>query len=257
MGNLLTSNEQAQLGYLAKQDTLDGQRARALLAIDNGRTQKDAAAGANLSTGQVSYILKKFREQGMDAFPDAPVAPLDEAAAQDERLSKLITDLDELVADLKDNVPSGGEAAYSPLRLVNLIRENVGQLAPDMQLGILESFEGMTKEDLMDLETWKGMAYMLNYSARFQANQLKDRMNTQLPDPLKPDTILGLIKQNLERFTPDLAKELAQNLQGASREDLMDPDTWKGMWYMVNYSLQFQVEQMKQRLAGNAPDDEV
>ena len=38
-------------------------------------------------------------------------------------------------------------------------------------------------------------------------------------------------------------------LQGASREELLDPDTWKGVWYMINYSLQFQAEQLKQRLS--------
>jgi hypothetical protein len=65
-----------------------------------------------------------------------------------------------------------------------------------------------------------------------------------------------MIKQNIERFTPELAKDLSQNLQGATREDLMDPDTWKGMWYMVNYSLQFQMEQMKQRLTGESAEDE-
>jgi hypothetical protein len=29
----------------------------------------------------------------------------------------------------------------------------------------------------------------------------------------------------------------------------VDPDTWKGIWYMITYSLQFQAEQLKQRLS--------
>ena len=51
----------------------------------------------------------------------------------------------------------------------------------------------------------------------------------------------------IDRITPETAKEILGSFEGATKEDLLDPDTWKGVWYMLNYSLQFQAEQLLQR----------
>lgn len=171
------------------------------------------------------------------------------------RKKELLDELDELVADLKTAVPQSTASPYNPLQLLTYMRQNLSQFAPEVQLGILESFEGMTREDLMDIETWKGLGYMLNYSARFQANQLREKMNAQLPKPLQPDTMLSFVKSNIDRFTPDVAKGIMDSLQGASREDLMDPETWKGLFYMLNYSIQFQADQLKQKFTGEAEEE--
>jgi hypothetical protein len=171
------------------------------------------------------------------------------------RKKELLAELDELVADLKAVVPKTTASPYNPLQLLTYLRQNLSQFTPEVQLGILESFEGMTREDLMDIETWKGLGYMLNYSARFQANQLREKMNEQLPKPLQPDTMLNFIKSNIDRFTPDVAKGMMDSLQGATREDLMDPETWKGLWYMLNYSVQFQANQLKQKLTGEVEEE--
>ncbi|MCA9919633.1 MAG: hypothetical protein KC445_16860 [Anaerolineales bacterium] len=171
------------------------------------------------------------------------------------RKKELLAELDELVADLKTAVPKENSSPYNPLNLLTYLRQNLSQFTPEMQLGILQQFEGMTREDLMDIETWKGMGYMLSYSAKFQANQLREKMNEQLPKPLQPDTMLNFVKSNVERFTPDVAKGIMDSLQGATREDLMDPETWKGMWYMINYSVQFQAQQLKQKLTGETDEE--
>lgn len=182
-------------------------------------------------------------------------APAEAAAAeQDPRLQELIAELDELVQDLKQSVPKENRSPYSPLHMLTLLRENVTKLAPDVQLGMLESFEGMNREDLLDIETWKGMAYMAGYSARFQAGQMREKMNESLPEPLKPDSVLSFMKQNFDRFAPDIAKEVVSSFEGATTEDLMDVDTWKGVFYMLNYSLQFQAQQWKQRITGEEDD---
>ena len=176
-----------------------------------------------------------------------------------DRLEELVDELDVLVSDLKTTLGTEGQARDSsiadyPLRMLTLIRETAGRLRPDVQLGMLESFEDMTVEDVMDLDTWKGMAYMLSYSARFQAGQARDKMNENLPEQLQPDTMMRLIRGNIDRFAPEAAKELMANFEGATKEDLLDPDTWKGVWYMLNYSLQFQAEQMKLRLIGESDE---
>ncbi len=61
--------------------------------------------------------------------------------------------------------------------------------------------------------------------------------------PGMPDTIYGNVDA-------DVAKEVIAAFEGATKEDLLDLDTWKGVWYMLNYSLQFQAEQIKLRLLG-------
>ncbi|MCP4417310.1 MAG: hypothetical protein GY805_11865 [Chloroflexi bacterium] len=171
------------------------------------------------------------------------------------RKKVLLDELDELVADLKTAVPQSTASPYNPMQMLAYLRQNLSKFTPEMQLGILENFEGMTREDMMDIETWKGLAYMFSYSARFQAGQLRDKMNEQLPKPLQPDTVLSFVKSNIDRFTPDVAKGIMDSLQGATREDLMDPDTWKGIWYMLNYSVQFQAEQLKQKLTGEVDEE--
>ncbi len=182
--------------------------------------------------------------------------PTNEAEAEFlNRKKQLLAELDELVAELKTAVPKTAASPYNPLQMLTYLRQNLSKLTPEMQLGILENFRGMSREDLMDIETWKGMAYMLNYSARFQASQLRDKMNEQLPTPLQPDTMLNFVKTNIDRFTPEAAKGIMDSLQGASREDLMDPETWKGLWYMLNYSVQFQAEQLKQKLKGKEEEE--
>ncbi|VAW38522.1 hypothetical protein MNBD_CHLOROFLEXI01-2445 [hydrothermal vent metagenome] len=170
------------------------------------------------------------------------------------RKKELLDELDALVADLKTAVPQSGTSPYNPMQMLTYLRQNLSKFAPEIQLGILENFEGMTREDLLDIETWKGLAYMFSYSARFQADQLRTKMNEQLPKPLQPDTVLDFVKSNIDRFTPDVAKGIMDSLQGATREDLMDPDTWKGIWYMLNYSVQFQAEQLKQKLTGETEE---
>ncbi|MEZ4592589.1 MAG: hypothetical protein R3D55_15805 [Chloroflexota bacterium] len=189
------------------------------------------------------------------AQPAAAPAMSEAEAELLTRKKALLAELDELVADLKTAVPTQPASPYNPLSLLTYLRQNLSQFTPEMQLGILQQFEGMTREDLMDIETWKGMGYMLSYSAKFQANQLREKMNEQLPKPLQPDTMLNFVKTNVDRFTPEVAKGIMDSLQGATREDLMDPETWKGMWYMINYSVQFQAQQLKQKLTGETDEE--
>ena len=164
----------------------------------------------------------------------------------------LFKDLDDLVKELQAKIPQAVSAPsiYSPLVFLTYIRKNIGRLTPDVQLGVLESFEDMTVEDAMDPETWKGMAYMASYSAKFRANQVKDKMNEQLPEPFQPDTMIEFVTVNVDRFTPETVKGIMETFQGATKEDLMDLETWKGMWYMINYSLTFQMAQLRDKILG-------
>lgn len=276
---LLLPEERAALKKLAEKMDIDGKRAAALLAIDAGESQADAAGQTGLTKGQVQYALKKFRSERLLAFPGAlallpadaapyPVAdettPEETITTAEQALAKevpstqigrLLAELDAMVETLRSSIPSATQSPYSPFRLLALVRNNVSRYTPDVQLSVLEQFQDMSREDLMDLDTWKGIAYMIAYSAQFQAGQTKEMLDERLPGPIKPDSILGLFKGTLDRITPDIAKQIVGSFEGASREDLLDLDTWKGVWYMLNYSLQFQAEQIKLRLIGGDEEE--
>ena len=252
---LVSDEARPALEQLAAGQDIAGRRAAALLAVADGHSQSEAAAAHDLTEGQVGYIVRKYREQGLDAFGSSAETATAATTDETEQLRRLVDELDGRVAELEQLVEArGGEAAaYSPLRLLTMVRDNVQKLTPEMQLDVLRNFQGMSAEDLLDLDTWKGLAYMMTYSARFQAGQMRGKVseaiNQVVPEPIQPGRLWQLGKSSLDRLTPEFAKQILGTLQGASREDLLDPDTWKGVWYMVNYSLQFQAEQLKQRLS--------
>ena len=265
---LLRVEERIALQQLAQQPDIEGQRAAALLALDEGNTQAAAAEESGLTVNQVRYIVKKFRSDRLLAFPDAiGLLPAEEVAQEEStqstptseektsRLNRLLADVDDLVNELRATLPDSGQYPYSPLKMLTLVRDTADRYTPEIQMSLLEPFEDMTRDDLVDPETWKGLAYMIAYSAQFQAGRTKDVLNEQMPDPLKPDTLWAMLMGGIERITPETAKEILASFEGATREDLLDLDTWKGVWYMLNYSLQFQAEQIKLRLMGGEEEE--
>jgi hypothetical protein len=86
--DLLTSQEQAICKQIANREAPHSQRASALLALNGGSTQAQAAEGAGLSAGQVRYWLARFRKQRMDIFPDALLSDLGEATGEEVTLAQ-------------------------------------------------------------------------------------------------------------------------------------------------------------------------
>jgi hypothetical protein len=83
--------------------------------------------------------------------------------------------------------------------------------------------------------------------------ELKASFPEQSRDPSVPtqaDQLAQFLRKNLDKITPEVAKDIAASFQGATVEDFLDPDTWKGMGSMLGYSMRFQVERLKQRLPG-------
>lgn len=71
---LLTSDERAACEGFASGDPPHSQRATALLALDSGATQMQAAGQAGLTKGQVRYWLDKFRQERLAIFPEESLA---------------------------------------------------------------------------------------------------------------------------------------------------------------------------------------
>jgi transposase len=69
-GVLLDDEQRIVCERLASGEEPHGQRAQALLALDEGATQAAAADRAGLSKNQVKYWLGRFRKNGLGIFPE-------------------------------------------------------------------------------------------------------------------------------------------------------------------------------------------
>lgn len=57
-------------------------------------------------------------------------------------------------------------------------------------------------------------------------------------------------------LSPDMQLGILEKLRSTISEDLFDMDTWRGIWYMVNYSLEYQTDILSRRLTGEYETDE-
>ncbi len=73
-GQLLSAEQRAFCEQIAVGENLDSKRALALLIVDKGVTQEEAAQQAGLTLYQVKYCLVRFRKLGVSMFPDALLA---------------------------------------------------------------------------------------------------------------------------------------------------------------------------------------
>ena len=88
--NLLTTQENNICKIIAGGEAPHSQRAIALLALNEGSTQAEAAKQAGLTKGQVKYWVGKFRRQHLYIFPETLVV---EPGAEDEEVK--VTKIDE------------------------------------------------------------------------------------------------------------------------------------------------------------------
>ncbi len=180
-------------------------------------------------------------------------------------------ELDALVEKLQAATPTNiADSQYSPVGLLTLLQEYFPKLPADLQSRILDLFQGMDAKDLVSLETWKGVVIMVLNSAKTQAEQVAGMADSVLPDPLKSSNLLGLFQSAVDKFTPSIVKgaassakdiaanlgSMASNLEGMSAEDLLAPETWKGLYYMLDMGLRSQVTLLKERVTGGGEEEE-
>ncbi|MBN1978579.1 MAG: helix-turn-helix domain-containing protein [Anaerolineae bacterium] len=83
---LLTVEEQDACQKITASGGLASQRAAALLAMDQGATRAQASEQTGLTSGQIGYLLRAFRQKHLGLFPDAEAGeaqPAPEAAASE------------------------------------------------------------------------------------------------------------------------------------------------------------------------------
>jgi 1-acyl-sn-glycerol-3-phosphate acyltransferase len=76
------------------------------------------------------------------------------------------------------------------------------------------------------------------------------------PPPFSPQRLMELLNEGDKRIPSVLKIGLLDKVRSFLGEDLLDADTWKGMWYVFNSSLHYQGDVLKRRLTGEYETDE-
>jgi len=155
-------------------------------------------------------------------------------------LKDLVAELNDLAAQLKQLEPYFQPPQYSPQRMKTVLAENLERFTPETIKSLQESVEGTSIEDFKDIETWKGVWFTINYliklEARERASSLAKRL-AQLPGV----TTLADLKEMLQDTPP---------------EEFLNPETWKGVWFLVNYELKNAASDIKKRVQRKSEDAE-
>jgi 1-acyl-sn-glycerol-3-phosphate acyltransferase len=97
------------------------------------------------------------------------------AGASEELLHGLINELDQLVQRLQAMTPRYVPPAFAPRRFLAQVEEVIKRFFPDLQSGVLKRLQECIGGDLLELETWQGIWYLINYSLKLQGDIIKRR----------------------------------------------------------------------------------
>ncbi|MFN8440413.1 MAG: hypothetical protein U0175_06590 [Caldilineaceae bacterium] len=159
------------------------------------------------------------------------------SAKQSAELDRLIRELNELAEELK-RTAQYTPPPFSPQAMAALLRENVGKFSPNLQVPVLselkQNLEGTKPEDLLNPDTWKGMWYILNYTAQAQSEQLKTKLSERLAEIPGASVLF----------------DLRSSFEGAKPSDFLDINTWKGVAFILDHTLRTQANEIKKKLLG-------
>ena len=154
----------------------------------------------------------------------------------------LVSELNSLAEELRRSYPDYTPPAFTPAGMAELLKSNLGKFTPDVQFEIVNelkaNLEGTSPKDLIDPDTWKGFWYILNYMAQAQSQAALEKIVNRLA------ALPGMA----------IVADLKSNLEGTSPREFLDPETWKGMLLIMNYSARATATDIKRKLVGEDED---
>jgi 1-acyl-sn-glycerol-3-phosphate acyltransferase len=207
----------------------EDERTRCIALTRSGeRCKNDAQPGSEYC--HVHVVLAESPAPEPPSPATAPAAaPTPEALRQ-----QMAAELDDLI----DEMESRGDyrpPPFSPQALLALIRESLDQLPPVMRFDVLHRLRDAARDGSIDMNVWQNTWDALNYWRHYQ-QQWWERTIARLPFSI-PEAQLA-------------------RLGAVFNEDLFDLDTWKGMWFMVSYSVKYQADLFRRRFTGEYETDE-
>ncbi len=200
------------------------------------RAARSAKARPRKGTGQA----KASPQAGQ---PEESAGP-QPTPAQKEEFDQLLAELNRLAEELRRLQPDYSPPPFSPQAFLSLLKENIGRFTPSVQMDILQelqrNLQGASPKDLIDPDTWKGLWVIMNCMVQAETSSMREKLVKRLES--LPGTALIL--------------DLGRNLQGTSPKEFLEPDTWKGMWYILNHTAQLQLQEMRRKLMGDEEEDE-
>lgn len=76
------------------------------------------------------------------------------------------------------------------------------------------------------------------------------------PPPFSSQRMRELVEDSLKKCPKDIQVGVLERLRAAVNEEWFDPETWKGVWYMASYTIQYNTDLVKRRLKGDYDTDE-
>jgi len=93
-----------------------------------------------------------------------------------------------------------------------------------------------------------------------EVDELVERMQATAPEyeppPFSPRRLVAFIEESLDAFPKDVQLDILERLRTAIDEEWLSMDTWKGIWYMLNYTVQYNVDVVRRRFSGEYDTDE-
>jgi 1-acyl-sn-glycerol-3-phosphate acyltransferase len=106
----------------------------------------------------------------------APEIAADGGTPAPEQRQEWQAELDEALKRMQAEAPEYTPPPFSPRALIELLQKNLGKLPPGLRLGVLQRLRESLGGDMFDVDTWKGIWTMLNFTLEYQGDMLKRRM---------------------------------------------------------------------------------
>jgi 1-acyl-sn-glycerol-3-phosphate acyltransferase len=76
------------------------------------------------------------------------------------------------------------------------------------------------------------------------------------PPPYTPQDMIHIIDEREDELPPSFPLKILNKLRSSVNEELFDKETWEGIWYMLNYTIEYQSDMLKRRFKGDYETDE-
>ena len=85
------------------------------------------------------------------------------------------------------------------------------------------------------------------------AAELKRLTPDYSPPPFSPKKLRNLLKKKLSNLAPanrlETLQDLQASFQGATPKDFLYPETWQGLWYIINHLIEEESGPMREKIA--------